>query len=144
MIEKLHRIHDITDILVTLNPSFINIYLTNTDWQELDMLVILLELIYLVTNFLFSSSYPTLENLHEKKLDKYWDKLKTTFNEAVILDPNNKLMLFDNEKKETSYDYFHKKYGVFINHDDILKEYLDLPEEINILDYWKTKSKNSQ
>ncbi|CAG8755743.1 13869_t:CDS:2, partial [Cetraspora pellucida] len=114
--------------------------------------------------------------IHEKKLDKYWDELKTTFNEAVILDPNNKLMPFDIEEKryeacnaiyttyetnyairsdnisitkpsgsETSYGYFHKKYGVSINHDDILKEYLDLPvEEINILDYWKTKSKNSQ
>ncbi|CAG8695097.1 957_t:CDS:2, partial [Racocetra persica] len=103
-------------------------------------------------------------------------KLKTTFNEAVILDPNNKLMPFNNEEEryearyaiyttyetnyairssgisitepsesETSRGYFRKKYGVSINHDDILKEYLDLPvEEINILDYWKAKSKNSQ
>ncbi|CAB4496166.1 unnamed protein product [Rhizophagus irregularis] len=29
------------------------------------------------------------------KLDKYWDELKNTFHEAVILDPNNKLVSFE-------------------------------------------------
>ncbi|CAG8519642.1 12837_t:CDS:2, partial [Dentiscutata heterogama] len=69
---------------------------------------------------------------------KYWNKLKTTFNEAVILDPNNKLIPFNNEEErsETSHGYFCKKYSVSINHNDILKEYLDLPvKKINILDY---------
>ncbi|CAG8505188.1 13171_t:CDS:2 [Cetraspora pellucida] len=132
--------------------------------HEFAYAVTLLELIYHATN-LSSSSYPTFGDLHmvfpiiantinniwndnnilqqvaqkmKKKLDKYWNKLKTTFNKAVILDTNNKLMSFDNEGKrsETSRDYFRKKYSVSINHDDILKEYLDLSvEEINILDY---------
>ncbi|CAG8797028.1 6309_t:CDS:1, partial [Racocetra fulgida] len=55
------------------------------------------------------------------------------------------ILITEPSGSETSHSYFHKKYGVSINHDDILKEYLDLPvKEINILDYWKNKSKNFQ
>ncbi|CAG8730051.1 9827_t:CDS:1, partial [Gigaspora rosea] len=50
----------------------------------------------------------------------------------------------ESTRSETSRGYFRKKYGISINHDNILKEYLNLPvEEVNILDYWKTKSKDS-
>ncbi|CAG8777481.1 12142_t:CDS:2, partial [Cetraspora pellucida] len=145
MIEKLCKIRDITDILVTSNPSLRNTYPTDDDWEELDMIVELLKLIYYATNLLFSSSYLTLEDLHmifliiihtineaQNKNKKYWDELKETFYESVVLDPNNKLI------------YFCKSYGVVTNNDSILKEYLVLPvEEVDVLDYWKVKSTDS-
>jgi hAT family C-terminal dimerisation region/Domain of unknown function (DUF4413) len=114
------------------------------------------------------------------KLDKYWDEHKTTFHEAVILDPNNKLVSFesdmdknnacetiratyrtyyasrDNEyrsvqpsKAESSRDYFRRylkrTYSVFTDDDNPLEEYLNSPiENVDILAYWKAKSKDPQ
>ncbi|CAB4377207.1 unnamed protein product [Rhizophagus irregularis] len=79
------------------------------------------------------------------KLDKYWDELKNTFHEAVILDPNNKLA----SKTESSCDYFRhhlkRTYGVFTEDDNPLEEYLSSPiENVDILAYWKAKSKDQQ
>ncbi|CAG8780251.1 19600_t:CDS:1, partial [Cetraspora pellucida] len=91
-------------------------YPTDDNWKELDMIVELLEPIYHATNLLFLSSYLTLGDLHivfsviictinevqnknstlqqitqkmKTKLKKYWDELKETFYESVVLDPNN-------------------------------------------------------
>ena len=114
------------------------------------------------------------------KLDKYWDEHKATFHEAVILDPNNKLVSFELDtekhdacetirttyktyntfkddrnvsaqpfKSESSRDYFRRHlkrtHGVFMEGDNPLEEYLNSPaENIDILAYWKAKSKDPQ
>ncbi|CAG8803273.1 32971_t:CDS:2, partial [Racocetra persica] len=52
----------------------------------------------------------------------------------AILDPNNKLILFENKDiSKTQKDYFHqhlkKSYDMFVDNDNSLKEYLSLPIE---------------
>ncbi|CAG8748539.1 3754_t:CDS:2, partial [Gigaspora rosea] len=96
------------------NPSLRNKYPTDDDWNELNMIVKLLEPISHATNLLSSSTFGDLHEVQNKsdtlqrvtqkmktKLEKYWDELKETFYESVILDPNNKLIPFEDEKQST-------------------------------------------
>ncbi|CAG8610784.1 6523_t:CDS:2 [Acaulospora morrowiae] len=125
MIEKLKKIREITDILVTSNSSLKLNYPTELEWIEIDMIHTLLESIYQATLMLSSSSYPTLGDLYlafttiinflediinttieettQKivatamviKLDEYWKQLDQKSFVIASLDPNIKLTLYD-------------------------------------------------
>ncbi|CAG8457507.1 600_t:CDS:2 [Acaulospora morrowiae] len=127
MIKKMHKIRDITKILIASHKELKDIYPNEEDWKELNMLTILLEPIFEATCIISASSHPTLGDLRmvlvviadilkeaqqenntiikrvvdkmEKKLNKYWRELKSAFHEAVILDPNSKLASFKDEEK---------------------------------------------
>ncbi|CAG8516237.1 16548_t:CDS:2 [Acaulospora morrowiae] len=113
------------------------------------MLVSLLSPIHHAINFLSTASYPTFGDLHmvflviinvlhealheehdtlrkrvadkmNEKLSKYWNGLKSTFREAVILDPNSKLSSFnpDTDKRDAQdivYETFKMNYATKSN-----------------------------
>ncbi|CAG8521004.1 12500_t:CDS:2 [Acaulospora morrowiae] len=116
------------------------------------ILITLLEPIYQATNLLSASSYPTFGDLrmvflviadiiHKAqqenntiqkrmadkmniKLNKYWEELKSVFQEATILDPNNKLTPFRSDKeKHEARNIIHTTYQAnYATQNDILEE----------------------
>ncbi|CAG8652439.1 3578_t:CDS:2, partial [Ambispora leptoticha] len=122
MLSKLYKIKDMTDILVVSMPQLKQQYMTIQDWNNIQIVITLLEPIYEATKLLSSSTHPTIgdvrtvffvivthlteakreinstkSRISEKileKLDKYWNELQSSLPEAVLLDPSSKFSTF--------------------------------------------------
>ncbi|CAG8671618.1 6156_t:CDS:1 [Cetraspora pellucida] len=122
MLKKLNKIKDMTDILVVSKPYLKQQYLTDQDWNNIKVVMLLLEPIYKATNLLFSSTYPTIGDVRTvffvivshltkakneinsiksymsvkilEKLNNYWNELQSSLLEVVLLDPSSKFSTF--------------------------------------------------
>ncbi|CAH1769052.1 3120_t:CDS:2, partial [Entrophospora sp. SA101] len=123
MIKKMLRIKDMVDILIAGNRTLLQIYPNEEEWNDIKNTYNLLEPIFLATELLSGSSYPTLgdlrltfstiiKGLNEKigidppttqsliataiviKLDDYWKLLDQNSKISSILDPSHKLLTF--------------------------------------------------
>ncbi|CAJ0757200.1 5025_t:CDS:2, partial [Entrophospora sp. SA101] len=130
MIKKMLRIKDMVDILIAGNRTLLQIYPNNEEeWNDIKNTYNLLEPIFLATELLSGSSYPTLgdlrltfstiiKGLNEKigidppttqsliataiviKLDDYWKLLDQNSKISSILDPSHKLLTFPESEVE--------------------------------------------
>ncbi|CAJ0768359.1 20326_t:CDS:2, partial [Entrophospora sp. SA101] len=129
MIKKMLRIKDMVDILIAGNRTLLQIYPNEEEWNDIKNTYNLLEPIFLATELLSGSSYPTLgdlrltfstiiKGLNEKigidppttqsliataiviKLDDYWKLLDQNSKISSILDPSHKLLTFPESEVE--------------------------------------------
>ena len=62
MLEKFKRMHEELDFLVYSNKHLETAYLNNNEWEQVQSMIVLLELMYKVIKILSLSLYPTVSD----------------------------------------------------------------------------------
>ena len=123
MLKKFHHMRSILDILVAKNRDLTSIYLQENDWTQINNMIQLLEPIFIATEVLSSSTYPTISDVRltiigllrhlesfiqdhvdleecmiansiNFKLKEYWNYIEDSTTIGTLLDPCSKTKTF--------------------------------------------------
>ena len=128
MLNKFHRMRNILDILVAKNRELGIFYIQDNEWQNIENIIQLLEPIFIATEILSSSTYPTISDVRlifigllrhlesfiqnqnnledcvmansiSFKLKEYWKNVEESTTIATLLDPRSKTKTFQDYDK---------------------------------------------
>ncbi|CAG8469422.1 13567_t:CDS:2 [Racocetra persica] len=107
------------DILVVKNRDLFSLYLQDNDWLVVNIMIQLLEPIFIATEILSILMYPTISDIR-LTIIKYWEHINKSTTIGTLLDPQSKTKTFiDMNQRENAITLLHNRIELYKNNTDI-------------------------